>query len=188
MLPQPPVYPPGLPLPRGRTHPGHHRPGWEALKTLSPTTPGAVLGRRRPRSSQRLDGSASQPSTALRRRLDGLPAAGTGLMAGDGTRTWCPRPRPSGQTQNRCTPARTPRVLTRGFGTLRDPYLAVSYRPAAGAGDTPLGRAWVLMPRRRSSLEPEAVRRGPGSRPPAPRPHPYSFSPRAGCSREPAAT
>ncbi|CAI9154254.1 unnamed protein product [Rangifer tarandus platyrhynchus] len=71
---------------------------------------------------------------------------------------------------------------------LRDPYLAVFYRPAAGAGDTPLGRAWVLMPRRRSSLAPEAVRRGPGSRPPAPRPHPYSFSPRAGCSREPAAT
>lgn len=27
-FPQPPVYPPGLPLPRSRTHPGHHRPGW----------------------------------------------------------------------------------------------------------------------------------------------------------------
>lgn len=59
-----------------------------------------------------------------------------------------------------------------GAQVLRDPKLRVAGRPAAGAGDTPPCRTWVLMPLRSPARPGEAMPRRAGSRPPAPRPHP----------------
>lgn len=125
---------------------------------------GARASRRRLRSPLCLDGSASPPTTPLRRRPDGLPAAGTHRRAGDGTRAWWPWPWPQRSAARRphtCVHARDPHRVP------WDPNLGVLGGPAAGAGDTPLRRAWVLMPRRRPSPAPEALRSGRGPvRPP----------------------
>lgn len=50
---------------------------------------------------------------------------------------------PGDRPPDGCTHARTLGVLT---PDLRDPELGDSGGPAAGAGDTPPRRAWVLMP------------------------------------------
>lgn len=161
------MHPPGLHFLEAELTPGTTAPAGKP-QDLSPTTPGAEetdVVRVPPSASTaplpspaRLcdgDWTAScrgHPPHGWRWNAHLVPAATAQWSAAEPLHT-CARP---GSSPGASTPLQSP------TGRRQEPA-------------TPLGRAWVLSPRRRSSLAPEAVRRGPGSRPPAPRPHPYSF-------------
>lgn len=151
-----------------RTHPGSH----SLVAELTPGTPVPVGKPPRPSrpprrgpvqaGGVRIPPSASTaPRPSLARLCDGdrtpfqpqAPTAWLEMEHAPGGRGHGP----SDQPRDGCTPVRTPWLLTRCRGNDRN--LGVQGGPAAGAGDTSLCRAWVLMPRQRSS--PARPGRGP---------------------------